>query len=97
MVWEVLVSNYILYYIFCKLCYIIFSNKNAQRTFPKRLIIILFNCVYSIYFLFNLTALIYQSRNSLRLQNLRQIPLDPGCHIRFIHGIDMDMFYAVGQ
>ena len=31
------------------------------------------------------------------LQNLRQIPLDPGCYIRFIHGIDMDMFHAIGQ
>lgn len=31
------------------------------------------------------------------LQNLRQVPLDPGRHIRFIHGIDMDMFHAVGQ
>ena len=31
------------------------------------------------------------------LQNLRNVPLNPCRHIRFIHGIDMDMFYTVRQ
>ena len=33
----------------------------------------------------------------LRFQNFREVLLNPCCHIRLVHGIDMDVFYAVRQ
>ena len=34
---------------------------------------------------------------NLRFQNFREVLLNPCCHIRLVHGIDMDVFYAVRQ